>query len=111
MVRHALHERVQMDVSPPPRERQLPFRRQRLVAEENDQVVQQCTAYFGQHLVRQVARQVGPVDLRPERPGNTMRRNVTVLAVVQHLVHGIALPPSSASLLLSAPASNLPGAR
>ena len=52
IVRHALHERMQVDIPPAAGKRQLLGRRQVLVADRDHQIVEQSGADFRQDLVR-----------------------------------------------------------
>jgi hypothetical protein len=83
---------VQVDLAPAPREGELPVRRQRLVAEEDHQVVVQRLADLAEHLVVEVARQVDALDLGAERAGDAADLEMAVLAVPQP-IHGASPPP------------------
>ena len=81
MVRHPFHERVQMALTPPAGEGQLLFGRERLVAEEDHQMLEQSGAHFSQHVIGQVTRKIDTLHLGAKASGDWVRFDVVELDV------------------------------
>ena len=85
----------------PPAERDELRRRQALVAEEHDQMVEQRLADAGNDVVRQRLRQVDAMDLRAERAGNGMHGQ----RETGFRIHGDLVPAGNCSTSASRPSS------
>src|SRR6185312_14724061 len=85
---------MEVDLPPTSRESELLVGRERLVAEEDDAVLQQRTADFAERLLVDFLRQVDALDLRTQRAGDLVRLDPLVLRV-PYDVHGPALPQFS----------------
>ena len=79
MVRHALHERMQVDLAPAASEAELLLGGKLLVTEEDHAVVEQCGADFRQHVVGQILGQIDTLDHSAARAGDLVRSHIAKL--------------------------------
>src|SRR5271170_1569607 len=77
-----LDELVHVERAEAPAERQMPLRRQMLVAEEDDAMVEQRLVHVGGGRIVELARQINPLDNRAERAADRLFLN----RLVSHLI-------------------------
>lgn len=68
MAGHRLDELVHVERAEAPAERQMPLRRQMLVAEEDDAMVEQRLVHVGGGRIVELARQINPSTIAPSAP-------------------------------------------